>query len=81
MTAGVVRRHGRKVGCDQVGGVVMRVSGVLASLVLATSLASFAALPARAVSISIAPVPLPAGGLLLLAALGGVALIRRRRKG
>ncbi len=29
----------------------------------------------------ISPVPLPAGGLLLLTAIGGMALIRRRRKG
>lgn len=31
-------------------------------------------------ALQIAPVPLPAGGLLLLTALGGVAALRRRRK-
>ena len=32
------------------------------------------------VQITLAPVPLPAGGLLLLTALGGLAVARRRRK-
>jgi len=32
------------------------------------------------VSVNINPVPLPAGGLLLLTALGGVAALRRKRK-
>ncbi len=39
--------------------------------------------PATKVSFSstaVAPVPLPAGGLLLLSALGGIAAVRRRRK-
>lgn len=40
---------------------------------------SLTAGPASALS-STAPVPLPAGGVLLLSALGGVAVIRRRRK-
>lgn len=31
-------------------------------------------------ALQIAPIPLPAGGLLLLTALGGVAALRRRRK-
>lgn len=33
----------------------------------------------RGVSVEVAPVPLPASGLLLLAGLGGVAAVRRRR--
>lgn len=32
------------------------------------------------VSLQVSPVPLPAGGLLLLTALGGVTVLRRRRK-
>jgi len=32
------------------------------------------------VRVDVAPIPLPAGGLLLLTALGGVAALRRRRK-
>lgn len=30
--------------------------------------------------VSIAPVPLPAGGLMLLGGLGGLAALRRRKK-
>lgn len=32
------------------------------------------------VRVDVAPIPLPAGGLLLLTALGGMAVLRRRRK-
>jgi hypothetical protein len=32
------------------------------------------------VRVDVAPIPLPAGGLLLLTALGGMAVVRRRRK-
>lgn len=42
--------------------------------------ASGGALPQINFSVSATPVPLPAGGLLLLTALGGVAALRRKRK-
>ncbi|MGE0861345.1 MAG: VPLPA-CTERM sorting domain-containing protein, partial [Gammaproteobacteria bacterium] len=56
------------------------VSGVVPASSNGTGFAAFPSMPVRAVIVAVTPVPLPAAGWLLAAALGAFAL-KGRRKG